>query len=256
MMIKSKGKRAFYFHSFFFIMETQAFFTESRDILDAHHDRRERIIKVSRDITAQSKKMIFALHRAVQGNKKYKEVDQKQAEILNLFKKLSEDIQGTNYHRYSRSFSGGFEEFIEAVAFYHFILHKQVITKEQINNYFKDEQGKMWIQVKHEDYILGLADFTGELMRHAIQIVSSGKHEEALDICILLRKIDLDFEVVATLYMPQLNKKLGALKSSIKKVEQAVYNFKLRGSEYPREMYLSIIKNHQEQEQSQEQIEY
>lgn len=28
-----------------------------RDELDQHHDRRERIIKVSRDVTAQSKKM-------------------------------------------------------------------------------------------------------------------------------------------------------------------------------------------------------
>jgi hypothetical protein len=28
-----------------------------RDELDEHHDRRERIIKVSRDVTAQSKKM-------------------------------------------------------------------------------------------------------------------------------------------------------------------------------------------------------
>lgn len=28
-----------------------------RDELDEHHDRRERIVKVSRDVTAQSKKM-------------------------------------------------------------------------------------------------------------------------------------------------------------------------------------------------------
>jgi hypothetical protein len=32
-------------------------FDEFRSELDEHHDRRERIIKASRDITAQSKKM-------------------------------------------------------------------------------------------------------------------------------------------------------------------------------------------------------
>jgi hypothetical protein len=32
-----------------------------RDELDQHHDRRERIIKVSRDITAMSKKMYVCL---------------------------------------------------------------------------------------------------------------------------------------------------------------------------------------------------
>lgn len=32
-------------------------FARFRDDLDEHHDRRERIIKASRDVTAQSKKM-------------------------------------------------------------------------------------------------------------------------------------------------------------------------------------------------------
>ena len=32
----------------------------------------------------------------------------------------------------------------------------------------------------------------------------------------------IDFEIVSTIYMHQLNKKLGALKSSIKKVEQGM----------------------------------
>ncbi|KAF1804210.1 Translin [Mucor lusitanicus] len=231
-------------------LDPQAFFTESRNILDAHHDRRERIIKVSRDITALSKKMIFALHRAIQANHSnpdYKEADQRQREIIDLFKKLAVDVQGLNYHRYSRSFSGGFEEFIEAIAFYHFLLHKTVITKEQVDSHFKDEQGQVWVPVKTEDYILGLADFTGELMRYAIHVVSTGKYDQAMVICKLLRKIDLDFDIIATSYMPQLSKKLGALKGSIKKVEQACYTFQIRGSEYPKEMYLTIIKNHQDQ---------
>lgn len=40
-------------------------FEQFRDELDEHHDRRERIIKASRDITALSKKMwvIFSLLR-------------------------------------------------------------------------------------------------------------------------------------------------------------------------------------------------
>lgn len=32
-------------------------FAHFRDELDEHHDRRERIVKASRDVTAQSKKM-------------------------------------------------------------------------------------------------------------------------------------------------------------------------------------------------------
>ncbi|KAI7866942.1 Translin, partial [Mucor mucedo] len=235
-------------------MDPQIFFTECRDILDAHHDRRERIIKVSRDITAQSKKMIFALHRASQMNhkEKFKEVDKKQEEIISLFKKLAQDIQGLDYHRYSRSFSGGFEEFIEAIAFYHFLVHQNVITKDQVDAYFIDkETDEKWLTVKTEDYILGLADFTGELMRYAIYVVSTGNYDQAMLICKLLRKIDTDFELIASAYMPQLFKKMGALKGSIKKVEQACYTFQIRGSEYPKEMYLTIIKDHQEKYEQQ-----
>lgn len=35
----------------------QSIFTEFRNELDEHHDRRERVVKASRDITALSKKM-------------------------------------------------------------------------------------------------------------------------------------------------------------------------------------------------------
>ena len=38
-------------------------FEQFRAELDEHHDRRERIIKASRDITAASKKIIFTLQR-------------------------------------------------------------------------------------------------------------------------------------------------------------------------------------------------
>lgn len=44
-------------------------FAEFRDELNAHHDSRERLIKLSRDITALSKKLIFALHRITVGDR-------------------------------------------------------------------------------------------------------------------------------------------------------------------------------------------
>ncbi|KAG0174906.1 hypothetical protein DFQ28_006932 [Apophysomyces sp. BC1034] len=42
-----------------------------------------------------------------------------------------------------------------------------------------------------------------------------------------------------------LQKKMGALRSSLRKVEQACYAFQIRGSEYPKEMYHTIIRQHQ-----------
>ncbi|KAI8969249.1 Translin [Mycotypha africana] len=234
-------------------MNTQVFFRECRDILDIQYDRRERIIKLSRDITSQSKKMIFALHRVAQAKsykdntKKFSETEDRKKDIIILFKKLAEDIQGRDYYRYSRSFSGGIEEFIEALAFYHFLQTDEIITKPEVEGHFINEEGKAWLHITAEDYMCGLADLTGELMRYAIHLVSSGKYDKALHICRTLRKLDQDFDLIASTYLPQLNKKLNTLKQSIKKVEQACYTFQIRGSEYPADMYMTIIKNHQEQ---------
>lgn len=133
-------------------------------------------------------------------------------------------------------------------------------------------------------------------MRYAIYVVSTGRYDQAMAICILLRKIDIgnnvrigiwatcilshfstiDFELIASSYLPVLFKKMGALKGSIKKVEQgnyhastylfqqsspsnvssnliACYTFQIRGSEYPKEMYLAIIKDHQDKYEQQQQ---
>lgn len=86
-------------------MDLNAIFTQIRDELDAHHDRRERLIKISRDITSLSKKMIFSLHR-IHGEVTtlpsmiQKEVDQREGEIQKLLKKAEPDVQGANAYRY------------------------------------------------------------------------------------------------------------------------------------------------------------
>ncbi|KAI7847487.1 Translin [Circinella umbellata] len=225
-------------------MDIIPFFTEARNVLDAHHDRRERVIKVSRDITAQSKKMVFALHRAAQrGGKNYNEAKFKQDEIIKLFQKLSIEVVGPNYYRYARSFAGGFEEFIEGVAFLYYLEHNTLIKKNEIDQLFQDENGNQWLYVRDEDFILGIADFTGELMRHAIHIITTGNYDQSLEICRFLRQINIDCDIVAGSTLPQLNKKMGALRSSIAKVERACYAFQIRGSEYPKEMYQQIIRD-------------
>ena len=41
----------------------QVMFGEISGYLDSRHDRRERLVKLSRDITIESKRIIFCLHR-------------------------------------------------------------------------------------------------------------------------------------------------------------------------------------------------
>jgi len=89
--------------------------------LDAHHDRRERLIKASRDVTALSKKMIFSLQRvrAVGEDipeKVDKEVHERSVTIDILFTTMASDLQGINAWRYQRQVSPGIQEFVEAIS--------------------------------------------------------------------------------------------------------------------------------------------
>jgi predicted translin family RNA/ssDNA-binding protein len=69
--------------------------------LDEHYDRRERIIKTSRDITALSKKAIFNLHRITQSrpDRVLKESKAKLDEIRDLIASLQQDLEGERYWR-------------------------------------------------------------------------------------------------------------------------------------------------------------
>jgi hypothetical protein len=47
--------------------EVLSMFETFRQILDEHNDRYERLVKLSRDLTIQSKRIIFLLHRVALG---------------------------------------------------------------------------------------------------------------------------------------------------------------------------------------------
>ena len=49
------------------------------------------------------------------------------------------------------------------------------------------------LPLPHHEYVLGLADLTGELMRRCISLVSSGQLDECWRLCALLRTIHEGF---------------------------------------------------------------
>lgn len=65
------------------------------------HDRRERIVKISRDITAQSKKAIFALQRVSSAGRTQAlhDADERFADIRKLFDAVAPELEGENFFR-------------------------------------------------------------------------------------------------------------------------------------------------------------
>ncbi|KAJ5109603.1 hypothetical protein N7532_002248 [Penicillium argentinense] len=232
-------------------------FENFRSELDEHHDRRERIIKTSRDITALSKKIIFALQRVRATNapippKIAKENQTRLEQITTLFTNIVPDLQGINAWRY-RSISSGIQEYIEAIAFEHYLRTQTLITHGEVC-----ARVPTGILVTEEDYLLGLFDLTGEMMRFAVLALSSGNastststetqtaettkqlpHLSASQAGIVfdLRAMRASFEELTVPrkhnMLRDLLKKVEVMQNSVEKVERAAYGILVRGSERP-----------------------
>ncbi|KAI4956378.1 hypothetical protein J4E91_000589 [Alternaria rosae] len=162
-----------------------AMFEGFRAELDEHHDRRERIIKASRDITASSKKMVRAVGQAVppwvtKKNSEYWDT------IEDRYKNIAADLQGLNAYRYSHNITGGNQEFMEALSFQHYLEAQSLISYNEAKARIAAMSGEAGpISFTPEDYILGVCDMTGELMRFSVTSMAtngklpSGKQSEA-----------------------------------------------------------------------------
>jgi len=82
------------------------------------------------------------------------------------------------------------------------------------------------------DYLLGLSDLTGELMRFAISAISRrGGRTKANEICTFVRRCKADFEGMCP-RVRGLSKKQHVTTQSLQKIEDAAYTIAIRSSEY------------------------
>jgi predicted translin family RNA/ssDNA-binding protein len=77
---------------------------------------------------------------------------------------LRKDLIGQGYWKYEWSFTPGLQEYIEAVTFYHYLLHGDIPTIEQLSSDLNsvdtttsDEPAVADFQISLKDYLLGIA---------------------------------------------------------------------------------------------------
>ena len=222
-------------------------FNAYREELDDLHDRHERLVKISRDITIKSKRIIFLLHRVLINSDRsvaiLGEAETALKEVIPLLRRISEELEGRDLHRHHRAFTPGLQEFVEAMTFYHFLKCGELISPQEVEDFVGGQGETPWkASLLPSDYILGVSDIAGELMRLCISSISVA-HQ-------LVPRRVLHFE--QNLYISYLSlgppdrvkglkHKVNNLKTCLGKVEYACYTLTVRGSEVPKVMLMSAL---------------
>ncbi|XP_055379049.1 translin-associated protein X [Condylostylus longicornis] len=239
-------------------------FKKYAEELDDKHDRYERIIKISRDITIESKRIIFLLHTIdIKKGNSDKVLAEAKHRLQNLFANqfylIAKELHKMDAYQYSRAYSAGLQEFIEAFSFYEYLNKSNLSSWEIIQNHLKfdinvdvenienkiESENMKNIElantetkntivsclVQPTEYILGLADVSGELMRRCINSLGVGDIEVCFECCRVLQIFFTGFVGLDTFRQRDLARKISTLRQSVLKTEQVCYNIKVRGSE-------------------------
>ncbi|TKA32457.1 hypothetical protein B0A50_01565 [Salinomyces thailandicus] len=246
-------------------------FETFRAELDEHHARREEIIKASRDITAASKKIIFTLQRTrklkeplpqhvTKTNKDHHDI------IAERLKNVAKHLQGINSFRYARQISGGCQEWMEAASFQHYLETARLLSYEEsralLEQVSRDEEGRS-VVLSPEDYVLGIYDMTGELMRFAITAMATqglptipleaddpnadaagaievdssvpvaGQRNVLTDMRLLRSALE-GIDAGSGPFAKDAEKKMEVMRTSVEKVEKSLYGLIVRGAERPK----------------------
>jgi len=290
-------------------------FGEISKVLDNRHDKRERIVKLSRDITIESKRIIFCLHRIKSEDDKKAVLDEASGRLLNvknnLWYMLARELEEEDHYQYIKAYSAGLQEWVEALSFYHYLNYEQLITfsqvkqelvfqektkedikvekidkthvngeeektnPEEVEDHSEDkdkiEEGaacvtdtsetvassvpgySLSVTVPQSEYILGLADLTGELMRNAINSLGSGNMDVCFVLLDILQNMSDGFSRLPKHEAPRdIGQKVYTLKQSCKKVENACYAISVRGSEIPKTHLADIFSQKRDEGQCEE----
>lgn len=174
-------------------------FDAMRKELDEFDHQREKIIEQSRDIIKVSKLAIYAVQRDA-----LHEASKHITRLKKLVSVLPLEHFDTGIATTAR------QEYVEALTFYYFMKESKLI--------YADELG-----VTTYEYLLGLCDLSGELMRKAINCVIKNKIDDAVRIRDFVDEL-YHYFLKFNLRNGELRKKSDQIKWNLEKLENVLYD--------------------------------
>lgn len=202
----------------------QAFRNYAKE-LDGKHDRHERILKLSRDISINSKRIIFFLHsidsRKQNKEKVLEEAQQRLNKLIEVsFRSIALELRNQDVYQFRAAYSPGLQEFIEAYTYMEYLCNEEKREDSKSLSDWSELQAVMQYEetaskedpsqegdstapgdqviesapekfqffVDPTEYILGVSDLTGELMRRCINSLGSSDTETCMETCKALQQ--------------------------------------------------------------------
>lgn len=148
------------------------------------------------------------------------------------FETILPEISGSNSQLFEKELSGAIQELVEAIAFRTYLETRTLVNRETV-------QSEIPCVLSDANYILGILDFTGELMRYTISNITKHKgnrrsvaqvNPEALANCKFMQVLYDSFELFGGVFskIHSYSNKMEVFRSSLGKVEQEIYGVYLR----------------------------
>lgn len=176
---------------------------------------------------------------------------------------IARELESQDPYLFHRAFSSGLQEFIEAFTFYDYLKNEEFYHWDKYQKQLTYEISNLPVKSVAEafstagsglppeqpstrqvvaiipplDFIFGLADLSGELMRKCINNLGAGDIKGCIKTCNLVRKLYTGFQSIG----PTMSHKSFTLRQSLLKMEMVCYNIHVRGTEVPKHMLADVL---------------
>src|SRR3989344_8906795 len=172
-------------------------FLDIRQDLESLEDSREELIRKSREILKISKQIIYSLHR--------NDLEKAEALVLDIKGKVNgiarEDLD-SNINKVAM------QEYVEAICYHEFIKNKRIPLRKEL-------------EVDTENYLCGICDLIGELVRRSVNEVINNNLNNAVEIRELIENIYGEF-LMFNLRNGDLRRKMDSIKWNLKKIDEVI----------------------------------
>jgi len=176
--------------------------------LDKFDNDREQIIKKSRDILKDSKRAIYALHRS--SSEASKLLSNARKGITEIKKIIAKDPLLAQVG----AFNEALQEYVEASTYSSFLAGKDLPSAKALG-------------VDTEDYLMGLSDLTGELVRKAVRDATRENYDSVVKIKDFVEELYAEM-LKFSFRSGHLRKKFDSIKYNLASVQDLVLKIKLK----------------------------